>query len=149
MAYGILKLQMLDIEVRLKSTIKNSIRAGIFIALFYVISEGADTLLTAQIGGLIGFVVSALLTLFLTPLQRWADQFSSKMVSTDIENADYPASRSLQMYSAAVEETMAHGEITRSHISLLDRLKESLQLSQEDATRLEQNLNFNRAVVSG
>lgn len=149
MVYGILKLQMLDIEFRLKSTIKNSILAGIFVGLFYVISEGADILLSTQFGGLIGLVASALLTLFLTPLQRAVDRISSRLVSADIENADYPASRSLQMYSAAVEETMAYGEITRSHISLLDRLKEGLQVSQEDATRLERELNFNRAAFQG
>ncbi len=147
MTYGILKLQMLDIEIRLKSTIKNSVLAGMFVVLFYLISEGVNTLLSDQLGGLIGFAASALLTLFLTPLHRWADRFSSKLVSADIDNADYPASRSLQMYSAAVEETMAYGEITRGHISLLDRLKESLKVSQEDATRLELNLNFNRAAV--
>ena len=70
-------------------------------------------------------------------------------MSADIDNADYPASRSLQMYSAAIEETMAYGAITRGHISLLDRLKESLQLSQEDATRLELDLDFNRSSVQG
>jgi hypothetical protein len=147
MVYGILKLQMLDIEIRLKSTIKNSALAGIFVALYYVISEGANNLLSDQLGGFIGFAASALLTLFLTPLHRWADRFSSKLVSTDIDNADYPASRSLQIYSAAVEETLAFGAITRAHISLLDRLKDSLQISQDDATRLELNLNFSRASV--
>ncbi len=147
MVYGILKLQMLDIEIRLKSTIKNSVLAGIFVVLFYLISEGANTFLSDQLGGLIGFAASALLTLFLTPLHRWADRFSSKLVSADIDNADYPASRSLQIYSAAVEETLAYGEITKGHIALLDRLKDSLQVSQDDATRLELNLNFSRASV--
>ncbi len=147
MAYGILKLQMLDIEIRLKSTVKNSVLAGIFVALFYLISEGANTILSDQLGGLIGFAASALLTLFLTPLHRWADHFSSKLVSADIDDDDYPASRSLQIYSAAVEETMAYGEITRGHISLLNRLKDSLNVSQDDATRLELNLNFRRASV--
>jgi len=147
MTYGILKLQMLDIEIRLKSTIKNSVLAGIFVVMYYLISEGANTVLSNQLGGLIGFAASALLTLLLTPLHRWADRFSSNLVSADIDNPDYAVSRSLQIYSAAVEETLAYGEITRAHISLLDRLKDSLQVSQEDATRLELDLNFSRASV--
>jgi hypothetical protein len=149
MAYGILKLQMLDIEIRLKTTIKNSVLASTFVVLFYVITEGANNLLSDQLGGLIGFAASALLTLFLTPLHRWAERFSSKLVDGDIETTSYPASRSLEIYSAAVEEAMAYGEITKGHISLLDRLKETLQVSQDDATRLELNLNFNRASVPG
>lgn len=112
MTYGILKLQMLDIEIRLKSTIRNSVLAGIFGVLYYLISEGANTLLSDQLGGLIGFAASALLTLFLTPLHRWADRFSSKLVSADIDDSDYSASRSLQIYSAAVEDTLAYGEMS-------------------------------------
>jgi len=149
MVYGILKLQMLDIEIRLKSTIRNSVLAGIFVVMYYLISEGANNLLSNQLGGFIGFAASALLTLFLSPLHRWADRFSSKLVSADIDNADYGAVRSHQIYSSAVEETLAFGEITRSHIALLDRLKESLQVSEADATKLELDLNFTRASVQG
>jgi hypothetical protein len=147
MVYGILKLQMLDIEIRLRSTIRNSVLAGMFVVMYYLISEGADMLLTGQLSGLIGFAASALLTLFLTPLHRWAERFSSSLVSADLDSPDYPTERGLQIYSAAVEEALAFGEITRSHISLLDRLKDSLQLSQQDATRLELELGFRRASI--
>jgi len=149
MAYGILKLQMLDIEIRLKTTIKNSVLAGMFLAFFFLISEGSNEYLSNQLGGIIGFGVSALLTLFLTPLHKWAERFSSKLVGSDIDDADYPESRSLQMYSTAVEETQAYGEITPAQISLLERLRESLNVSPDDAARLEQNLNFNRVAVQG
>ena len=99
--------------------------------------------------GLIGFAASALLTVFLTPLHHWAERFSSKLVSADTDDADYPASRSLQIYSAAVEEALAYGEISKGHIGLLDRLKDSLQVSQDNATRLELELGFNRVAVAG
>ncbi len=147
MVYGILKLQMLDIEIRLKSTIRNSVLAGIFGILFYLVTEGANTLLSDQFGGLIGFAVSALVTLFLTPLHSWADKVSSKLVSADIDDPDYRASRSLQIYSAAVEETLAYGEISKGHIALLDRLRDSLQVSQDEASKLELSLEFNRAAI--
>lgn len=147
MAYGILKLQMLDIEIRLKTTIKNGVLAGIFVVLFYLISEGSSELVSNQLGGIIGFAASALLTLFLTPLHRWAERFASKLVSADIDDADYAQSRSLQMYSAAVEETLAYGEVTQAQILLLERLRESLNLSPDDVARLEQSLNFNRVAT--
>ena len=147
MAYGILSLQMLDIEIRLKSTIKNSVLAGMFLAMFYLISEGANELLSDQLGGIIGFAASAMLTLFLTPLHKWADRFSSKLVSADIDEAGYSDARSLQMYNAAVEETLAYGEMGKSQIALLDRLRDSLNVSKDDADRLERSLNFNRNLV--
>jgi hypothetical protein len=144
MTYGILKLHMLDIEIRLKTTVRNTVLAGAFVSLFYLISEGANILLSSQLGDVIGFVASALLTLFLAPLHRWADAFSAKLVDTGQDDEDYPASRGQEIYSAAVEETLAYGEITRGHVALLDRLKESLHVSEADAMRLELAQNFDR-----
>jgi hypothetical protein len=51
------------------------------------------------------------------------------------------------MYSAAVEETLAYGEVSKGQISLLDRLRDSLNVSKEDADRMERSLNFNRNLV--
>ena len=147
MAYGILKVQMLDIEIRLKSTIKNTTLAAAFIAFFYLFSEGANTLISDQLGGVVGFVASALLTIFLTPLHSWADRFSSKLADPDIDKADYAESRSLQIYSASVEETLAYGEVSGGQIALLDRLKDSLGISDDEATKLEMNLDFNRLAI--
>ena len=149
MVYGILKLQMLDIEIRLKSTIRNSILAGMFAVMFFVVFEGANALVSERFSGMIGFAVSGLLTWLLTPLHRWAEKVSSKFVVGDVESADYASSRSFQVYSAAVEETLAFGDVTKGHVALLDRLRDSLQLSADDAARLEKELQFDRAVVAG
>ena len=145
MIYGILKVQLLDIEIRLKSTIKNTVLGGAFIAFFYLISEGTNEFLSSQLGGVVAFLVSILLTIFLSPLHRWAERVSSRLIHGDIDSPDYSASRGLQIYSAAVEEAMAYGAITKGQIALLDRLREGLQLSEDDATALEQGLNLNRA----
>jgi hypothetical protein len=149
MVYGILKLQMLDIEIRLKSTIRNSILAGMFAGMFFVVFEGANALVSERFSGMIGFAVSGLLTWLLTPLHRWAEKISSTFVGGDFASADYASSRSLQIYSAAVEETLAFGDITKGHVALLDRLRDSLQVSADDAARLETELHFDRAVVAG
>jgi hypothetical protein len=149
MVYGILKLQMLDIEIRLKSTIKNSILAGMFGAMFFVVFEGANMLVSEQFSGIIGFAVSGLLTLLLTPLHRWAEKISSRFVQGDMDAPDYASSRSLDVYIAAVEETVAFGNITKGHVALLDRLRESLGVSAEDARRLENELQFDRSAVAG
>jgi hypothetical protein len=147
MAYGILKVQMLDIEIKLQWTIKNSTLAGIFVALFYIISEGSSTYLSNLMGDIIGLAVSALVIFFLAPLHRMAEKFSSSVVGTDVQSNEYTTFRRLQMYSAAIEEALAYGDITKGQIALLDRLKESLNLSEVDAHKLELDLHFNRALV--
>jgi hypothetical protein len=149
MAYGILKVQMLDIEIRLKKTIKNTFLAGAFVAFYYLISEGVNNLLSNSLGDLIGFVVSALLTLFLSPLHKWAEGFATRLADPDIDNADYAETRSLQVYSASIEDSLAYGEISKGQLVLLDRLRDSLGIPEATAIKLEQKLNFDRLAVAG
>lgn len=147
--YGILKVQLLDIEIRLQSTVRNTVLAGAFIAVYYLISEGVNNLISNQLGDLIGFLACAVLAIFLAPLNRWADRFAERLVSADFDNPDYAANRGLQIYSAAVEEALAYGAINPGQIALLDRLKQSLRVSDVDARRVEANLQFDRAAVVG
>jgi len=147
-AYGILKVQLLDIEIRLQSTIRNTVLAGAFIAVFYVISEGANNFISNQLGEIIGFLVCAVLAIFLAPLHRWANRFAERLVSADTDSPDYAANRGLEIYSAAVEEALAYGEINPGQIALLDRLRQSLHVSDNDARKVEMDLQFNRTAVA-
>ena len=148
-AYGILKVQLLDIEIRLQSTVRNTVLASAFIAVFYLISESANNFISNQLGDILGFVVCAVLAVFLAPLHRWADRFAEKLVSADTRSPDYESNRGLQIYTAAVEEAMAYGEINRGQLALLDRLKESLNISANDARKLELDQHFDRNAVAG
>jgi len=146
-AYGILKVQLLDIEVRLQSTVRNSVLAGGFVAVYYLISEGVNNLISNQLGEIIGFLVCAVLAIFLAPLNRWAGRFAEKLVSADTDSPDYAANRRLQIYSAAVEEALSYGDINAGQLALLDRLRQSLKVSDDDARRVEVDLDFDRAAV--
>ena len=55
----------------------------------------------------------------------------------------------MQIFSAAVEEALAYGEINRGQIALLDRLKQNLQVSETDASRVEMDLLFDRTAIAG
>lgn len=48
-AYGILRTQLFDIDLRIRWTIKQSTVASAFVAMFYVVSEGADRLLSSEL----------------------------------------------------------------------------------------------------
>ena len=55
-AYGILRTQLFDIDLRIRWTIKQSTIAGIFVALMFFISEAASTFLSAELGNLAGLL---------------------------------------------------------------------------------------------
>ncbi|MDP6536012.1 MAG: hypothetical protein QGG02_06735 [Gammaproteobacteria bacterium] len=145
--YGALKLQLFDVDIRLKTTIRRSTLAAMFVALFFLVSEGANYFLSSMLGDVLGIVVAALLVFFLAPLSRWAEWVSTSLLSKNMQTSEYESYRKFQMYSTAVEETLALGEIGPSQEALLARLRESLNISNEDALKLREELGSPMSAV--
>jgi len=139
-AYGILRAQLFDIDLRIKWTIKQSTLAGIFVAVMFLISEGASTFLSAELGNVLGLLAAAVLMFFLAPLQRFAEQVASAAMPNTQNTPEYAAFRKLQVYESAVSEAMLEGGISQKERSLLEHLRKSLDISRADADAIERDL---------
>lgn len=137
--YGILSVRLLDIQVEVRRGIRRGTLAAAFVAIFFLISEGSASFLSDQFGSVAGLLGASLIVFLLSPLHRATEWLSGQVVSVD-ESSEYKAYRKLQMYAAAVEDALSHGEIGPSQRGLLDRLRESLDLSEADAHRIEADL---------
>lgn len=139
-AYGILRTQLFDIDLRIRWTIKQSTLAGIFVALVYFLSEGADRFLSSELGSWAGLIASAIVVFFLAPLQRFAERVASAAMPNTKNTPEYTRYRKMQVYEAAVAEALAEGGITHKERALLARLRDSLEISAADAEALERDL---------
>jgi hypothetical protein len=139
-AYGILRTQLFDIDLRVRWTIKQSTLAAVFVASVYLISEGADRFLSSELGNIAGLLASALVVFFLAPLQRFAERVASVAMPNTENTPEYAAYRKLQVYEAAVAEAQQEGGISDKERSLLNRLRDSLEISPTDAETLERDL---------
>ena len=139
-AYGILLTQLFDIDLRIKWTIKQSTLAGIFVAIIFLISEGASQFLSAELGNIAGLLAAAVVMFFLAPLQRFADRVASAAMPNTQNTPEYAAFRKLQVYEAAVDEALQEGGISQKERSLLIRLRDSLGISETDAVAIELEL---------
>jgi hypothetical protein len=144
-AYGILRSQLFDIDLRIRWTIKQSTLAGAVIAIAYLLSEAADRLLSAELGDWIGLLASTLVVFFLVPLQRFAERVASLAMPNTHNTPEYAAFRKLQVYEAAVAEAQQDGGISRKERVLLNHLRESLGITVVDAETLERELLAGRA----
>ena len=138
-AYGILSVRLLNIQLQVRKGVKRGVMAAMFVALYFLITEGAATFLSDQFGSVLGLIGATVVVLVLTPLQKMADWFSRELVEVD-ESTEYKSYRKLQLYATAVEDALGHGELGPSQRALLDRLRESLGLSAENAARIESDL---------
>ena len=140
-AYGILRAHLFDIDLKIKWTIKQSTLAGIFVAVMFLISEGASTFLSAELGNVAGLLAAAVLMFFLAPLQRFAEQVSSAAMPKTENTPEYTAFRKMQVYESAISEAMIDGGISAKERTLLAHLRESLGISESDAEAIERELN--------
>jgi hypothetical protein len=138
-AYGILSTQLFDIDLRIRKMIKQSTLAAAFFAVFYLVTEGADRLLTSELGNWIGLLASALLVFFLAPLQRIAERIATIAMPNTQNKPEYAAYRKLQGYEAAFQEALPGG-ISEKERALLNHLRESLGIATSDAAALENDL---------
>ena len=138
-AYGILRSQLFDIDLRIQWTIKQSTLAAIFVALVYLISEGSDRFLSAELGNWAGLLASALVVFFLAPLQRFSERVASVAMPNTENTPEYAAFRKLQVYESSLSDAFVGGISAKERV-LLDTLRDTLGISPADAARVESDL---------
>jgi len=138
-AYGILRTQLFDIDLRIRWTIKQSTLAAAVVAIVYVLSEGASRLLSNELGNVAGLLGAAVVVFFLAPLQRLAERVAAAAMPNTHDTPEYTAFRKLQVYEAAVADALPGGVSEKEH-ALLRRLRDSLGISASDAAAVERDL---------
>jgi hypothetical protein len=139
-AYGILRSQLFDIDLRIRWTIKQSTLAAVFVAIVYLISEGADRYLSSELGSLPGLLASAMVVFFLAPLQRFAERIASIAMPNTENTLEYAAFRKLQVYESALSDALQDTQISATERSLLNTLRDTLGISIADAETMETEL---------
>jgi hypothetical protein len=139
-AYGILRTQLFDIDLRIRWTIKQSTLAAAAVAIIYAVSESAERLLSSELGNFAGLLAAALVVFFLAPLQRFAEGVASAAMPNTHDTPQYAAFRKLQVYEAAVEEALRGDGISQKERAMLDRLRDTLEIPPADAEALERDL---------
>jgi len=139
-AYGILRTQLFDIDLRIRWTIKQSTVAAAILSIVFLVSEGASQFLSAELGNVAGLLAAAVVMFFLAPLQRFAERVASAAMPNTENTPEYTAFRKMQVYEAAVIEAQEGGGISEKERALLIRLRDSLGICESDARSIEHQL---------
>ncbi|MDJ0941089.1 MAG: hypothetical protein QNJ00_15120 [Woeseiaceae bacterium] len=138
-AYGVLRVQLFDIDLRIKRTLKRGTVAAAFVATFFVISEFAGNYLSSQLGTVLGVLATGALVFFLDPIQRAAEKFSDKAMPNTVDTPEYESFRKLQVYDSAVRAALEDGEISKRQRRVLDSMIESMGIDPNVAQRMEED----------
>jgi hypothetical protein len=137
LAYAVLRSQLFDIDLRIRWAIKQSTLAAAVVAIIFLLSEGADRLLSAELGNFAGLLAAAIVVFFLAPLQHLAERVAGVAMPKTQNTPEYAAFRKMQVYEAALAEAQQGGGISQKERALLNRLRDSLEVSTSDAEAIE------------
>lgn len=138
-AYGVLRVQLFDIDLRIKRTLKRSTVAAAFVATFFIVSELAGNYFSSQFGTVLGVLCTGALVFFLEPIQRAAQQLSDAAMPNTHDTPEYEIFRKLQVYEAAVRAALEDGHISDRQRRVLNSMIESMGIDARAAQTLEKD----------
>ena len=138
-AYGVLRVQLFDVDLRIKRTLKRGTVAAAFVATFFVISEFAENYLSSQFGTLLGVLGTGALVFFLDPIQRAAESLSNAAMPNTFNTPEYEVFRKLQVYDSALRAALEDGHVSERQRRVLDSMIESMGIDKIVAQRMEKD----------
>jgi hypothetical protein len=136
-AYGVLRVQLFDVDLRIKRTLKRSTVAAAFVATFFIVSELAGNYLSGQFGTVLGVLGTGALVFFFDPIQRAAEKLSDVAMPNTHDTPEYEIFRKLQVYETAVRAALEDGHISERQRRVLNSMIESMGIGAKDAETLE------------
>lgn len=141
-AYALGRHQLFEIDVKIRLAISRTTLASLFVAVFFVVSEGTAALVGERLGGdsvaaVIGILAAGLLLFALHPLQHWASRVAEKAMPHVKSVRDMTNEERLALYRDQAELAWLDGSLTAKERLLLDQLRDRIGLTPEEAYRLE------------
>lgn len=140
LAYGVLTTRLFDIDVRIRRGVSRVTLGAVFLAVFLVVAQVAQGVLSTRLGIVAGGIAAGLLLFVLHPLQAMAERIARATVPRGDDRSDYLAYRKCEVYRAAYEGAR-EGGVGPSERRMLERLRASLDLPAEDADALERDVD--------
>ncbi len=137
-AYGILRTQLFDIDLRIKIALRQGTLVAIFLVVFFVVGEGSQSIIANETGSTaVAIAITAGLLFALAPLQRLAERLSDAAMPAVKNTPEYLQYRKFEVYRAAFEGVAGDREVTSRERTILERLRAELRITPADARSIE------------
>jgi hypothetical protein len=147
-AYAIVRFQLLEVDLQIKWGIKQSTVAAAFVAVFFVVSEAAQSYFASNLGPYAGVVAAGALVFFLAPLQRLADRVANAAMPGVENTPAYLLKRREDSYTFALRNALANRSISRDEERSLANLAADLGIDAGRAFDLREAVERELAVAA-
>lgn len=139
LAYGVLRVQLFDLDLKLKLALERGTIGAVIAAGFFVGSELLEAVIPVE-GTVLGLGVAGIIVLLLRPLERFAEGVADRVMGGVRETPAYIESRKHEVYRAAVEGAVADGLVSEREREILARVRAELGIDEATAARLEREV---------
>lgn len=139
-AYGLLKFEIFGIDRKVKTGIRGSLVAAVFVLVFFAISESVEFLVSETVGTGAGLAAAGLLTLAFRPIEGAASDVADRIMPGVDDSEDYEERRTREIYQAAVERAAGDEVLTEREKRILGGLREDLDLADDEARSVEEKV---------
>lgn len=139
LAYAVLRLGMFGLDVKVRWTLRQSTIGAMFVAVFVVASELAQTLVSDTAGPYLGVFAAGTLVFAMAPLQRVAERIATSAVPLAADASSAVTERT-EAYRSAVAMALADGVLTRDEERHLAKLATALRLGHEEALTIREGV---------
>jgi hypothetical protein len=130
---------VLDIDTRIRVTVRRGFVGSAFIAVFFAASEIAAALFTEGTGTwVLGILAASLLVFLLAPLQRTGERIAQRLLPA-ADDARYQEFRRWEMYRATYEDLISDGDISTSDRRVLAAMARNLGLDAAAVRTIERS----------
>lgn len=135
--YALLRHNLFDLDVKVRLAIKGSTIAAVFVAVFFTVSEVAQTFFSTELGPYIGVLATGVLVLCLHPLQNVAERLAQRALPHARPVAQLNEEEKCALYREQLYLAWQDGAIRPKERLMLETLRTRLGLPAETASRLE------------
>lgn len=140
-AHGILRAHLFDIDLKVRWILKQSTFAASVVIITFVVSEGIEMLVAAELGDAWGLVAAAVAVVLLKPLQAIAERVVTLLMPHTRNTDEYKDSRKLEVYEAAFSDAQVDGRVSDRERALFNHLRDSVGLSEDHTSIIEANFS--------
>ncbi len=139
LAYAIVKGQLFDVDLKIKIGVRRGTLAGIYVAVLVIVSQVAQNFIGEALGWATGGIVTAILLLAMTPLQKFAHKVADTAMPDVNDTQQYRTFRKLEVYKDALEAFSVDGTLSARETAALSRLQTKLGLAEKLVRQLRRD----------
>jgi hypothetical protein len=138
-SYGILRVQLFDIDLKIKWTLGRGAAVALLTSIFFIISETIEFFLPGE--GLVANLVGAAAVAGLVrPAWRLGTRLANAVLPGVVETPEFRQQRRLEVYRASLESVAADGLVTERERRILETLRTKLGIGAEEAATIEREV---------